>query len=184
MHYTFSDYIVDLVQNSIEAKSSLVIVDLVEEEGRVKLYISDNGTGMDQEELKKVKDPFFTDAKKHKTRETVGLGISFMAQLASQCGATFDVASEKGVGTSVFFSCSTDNPDMAPLGNIASAILSCINMSENCEIKFNRKRGELSYSVLKSELLAAVGDISDAQSLIALRKYLQSQEKTLSKKGT
>jgi C4-dicarboxylate-specific signal transduction histidine kinase len=85
MHRTLSDYIVDLAQNSVEAGSSLVMVDLVERGGRVKVYIGDNGRGMDGETLARVRDPFFTGGGKHEKRR-VGLGISFLAQFMAQCG--------------------------------------------------------------------------------------------------
>lgn len=40
---------------------------------------------MDEETLKKVKDPFFTDGEKHKERK-VGLGIPFLIQAEAAGG--------------------------------------------------------------------------------------------------
>jgi len=174
-----SDYIMDLTQNAVEAGSSVVIVDLIEEEdGRVKVYISDNGKGMDEETLKRVRDPFFTGGGKHEKRK-VGLGISFLAQFMAQCGGTWDIASEKGTGTSLFFEYDGKNLDAPPIGNLASAVVSCITLPGEFELKFTRTlRGE-SYTVTRSEAVEVFGDVNDAEALLTLREYIRNSESEL-----
>ena len=184
MHYSLADYITDLVQNSIEAKSSLIIVDLLEENSTVKVYIIDNGTGMDEATLKRVKDPFFTDGSKHEHRK-VGLGVSFLSQMVSQCEGTWDISSEKGEGTSVFFSYVKSHTDAPPMGNIVSAIMCCMGIEGEYEMKFRRVVDNKEYTVLRSELVDAVGDFSDTDSLLAIRTYLKSlEQEILEKKGS
>lgn len=182
MHCTLSDYIADLVQNAIEAQSSLVKVDVLEKDGFIKVYISDNGTGMDEETLAKVRDPFFTGGGKHERRK-VGLGLSFLAQCVAQCGGTWDISSEKGTGTSLSFSLEQSNPDVPPVGNLVSAMVCCMVMQGSYDLRFHRVYGSDSYSVSRSELFETLGDLQDAQSLIAVRTYLRTLEKELSQKG-
>jgi len=183
MHRTLSDYIVDLVQNSVEAGGSVVIVDLIEwENGTIKVYIADNGSGMDEETLARVRDPFFTDGKKHEKRK-VGLGISFLAQFMAQCGGTWDISSEKGVGTSLYFEYSGKNPDAPPIGDLASTVVCCLTLPGEFDMKFTRALGDDSYTVMRSEVVEVLGDISDAETLIALREFVRSSEKELTEKG-
>ncbi|MFP4162582.1 MAG: sensor histidine kinase [Chitinispirillaceae bacterium] len=182
MHRTVSDYIVDLVQNSIEARSSMVKVEISQESEHIKVYIKDNGTGMDEETLARVRDPFFTGGGKHEKRK-VGLGISFLAQCVAQCGGRWDISSQKGTGTSLFFSFELSNPDSPPLGNLVSAMVCCMGMQGGYDLKIHRAYGKDSYSVQRSELIEALGDLEDAQSLIAVRTYLRTLEKELLQKG-
>ena len=175
MHHTLSDYISDLAQNSVEAGSSVIIVDLVERDGSVKVYISDNGCGMDKETLSKVRDPFFTEQGKH-DRRRVGLGIPFLSQQIAQCGGTLDISSQKDFGTSLFFSYDRKNPDAPPVGDLVNALVTLMGQPGEFELKFTRTSGDKSYSVSRSEATDALGDLRDAQSLIALRKYLRSIE--------
>ena len=180
MHPTLADYIMDLTQNAVEAGSSVVIVDLIEEVGgnRVRVYIADNGKGMDGETLSRVRDPFFTGGGKHEKRK-VGLGISFLAQFMAQCNGKWDIASEKGVGTSLFFEYDGTNLDAPPIGNLASAVVSCLALPGEFELKFTRALGGESYTVTRSEAVEVFGDINDAEALLTLREYIRTSENEL-----
>jgi signal transduction histidine kinase len=182
MHRTLADYIVDLAQNSVEAGSSLVMVDLVERGGLIKVYIADNGSGMDAETLARARDPFFTGGGKHEKRK-VGLGISFLAQFMAQCGGKWDIASEKGTGTSLYFEYDPGNLDAPPVGNLASAVVCCLTQPGEFEFKFTRALDDGSYSVSRSEVAEVLGDLNDAETLIALREFVRANESELTKKG-
>ncbi|MDR3012010.1 MAG: hypothetical protein LBU70_02220 [Chitinispirillales bacterium] len=184
MHRTLSDYIVDLTQNSVEAGSSVVIVDLIEQGFYIKVYISDNGSGMDAEALARARDPFFTDGVKHEKRK-VGLGISFLAQFIAQCDGKWDMTSEAGVGTSLYFEYYGKHPDAPPLGNLASAVVCCMGLPGSFDLKFSRSLDGDSYSVMRSEVIETFGDISDAETLIALREFVRlSENELIINKGT
>ena len=64
----------------------------------VRVCVTDNGTGMDQETLARAIEPFFS------TKETgrgTGLGLSMVHGLAGQLGGHFAIASTPGKGTKV-----------------------------------------------------------------------------------
>lgn len=61
----------------------------------VAIQISDTGTGMTPEVMRKVFDPFFTT----KRREGTGLGLSISQMLATRQGGKISVESEPGLGT-------------------------------------------------------------------------------------
>lgn len=105
----------DIIQNSIRAGASCVEVKMTaDENGFIFIGISDDGKGMDAEQISRVKDPFFTT----RTTRKVGLGISLLSQKAEQCGGELFVNSDLGMGTEVDVSFRTDHPDCPPLGDI------------------------------------------------------------------
>ncbi|MGL4368765.1 MAG: ATP-binding protein, partial [Spirochaetota bacterium] len=76
MHHSVCDFLLDIVQNSIEAGSGVITVDLVEKKGILSVCVGDDGKGMDAETLSRVCDPFCTDGVKHEKR-SIGLGLPF-----------------------------------------------------------------------------------------------------------
>ena len=96
MHYTLSDMILDLVQNSIEAKAPRITLDLIRSGNILTVRLADNGCGMTEGELKKASDPFYTDGIKHSGRK-IGLGIPFLIQTVEQADGSFEIQSEKDI---------------------------------------------------------------------------------------
>lgn len=176
MHYTICDVVLDLIHNSIEAGATLVELSLIEDARTITVVVKDNGKGMDAETLKRVKDPFFTDGEKHTARK-VGLGIPFLVQMAGQVQGTWNIDSEPGIGTTVSFSLPSQHIDLPPVGDIPSCLLSAFCFSEHADIAVHRFRdGNEAYSVKRSEILDAVGDLTDAQALLLAKQYLESLE--------
>ncbi|MBF0484080.1 MAG: PAS domain-containing protein [Candidatus Omnitrophica bacterium] len=66
------------------------------EDGRVQIKISDEGLGIDAENLKRVFDPFFTTK-----AQGTGLGLTVCKQIVTLHGGTIDITSKKGEGTTV-----------------------------------------------------------------------------------
>lgn len=106
--------ILDIAQNSISAGASLITIEVSEDtrEHLLSLTVSDNGCGMDEETLRNVCDPFFTT----RTTRKVGMGIPLFRLAAEQTGGSFEITSEKGVGTSTKAVFHSDSIDFTPLG--------------------------------------------------------------------
>jgi hypothetical protein len=137
---------------------------------------------MNEETLNRVRDPFFTDGRKHEKRK-VGLGISFLAQFMAQCGGKWDISSEVGTGTSLYFEYDSKNPDAPPVGSLPSAVVCCMGLPGEFDLKFSRSLDGESYSITRSEAVEALGDLNDADALIALREFIKLSENELIKKG-
>ena len=184
MHAEIADFLVDCLQNSVEAKASKVILNYTEYAGdRIEVDIIDNGCGMSPEIMKKVQDPFFTDGTKHIKRK-VGLGIPFLMQAVSLSGGKFSLESEVGKGTKFSFSFDLKNIDTPPQGDISAAVLQTMMFDGDFEFEVNRRRfkdgKETGYTVLKTELIDALGgDLSDASSIKLAKDFLRSQEEDL-----
>ena len=113
-------HILDIVENSINAGSSRIEVRIVTDEkaDHLGLSIADDGRGMDEEELEKARDPFYTS----KPGKRVGLGIPLLAQAAREGGGEFSIRSAAGGGTLLKATFRMSHPDTKPLGDIAGTM--------------------------------------------------------------
>ena len=125
-------HILDIVQNSIRANANLIEV-IVEEDQFNDLYyieISDNGFGIDEEQIAIISDPFFTT----RTTRKIGLGISLFKQNAEQTGGSLVLNSVKGEGTKLKAVFSLKHVDRPIMGDIAGTMTLLIGA--NPEIRF------------------------------------------------
>lgn len=181
MHAAICDFILDVVQNSVEAGARIVELDLREEGGAISVRLTDDGRGMTEKELADALDPFHTDGTKHAARR-VGLGLPFLSQAVEAVGGEFALRSRKGEGTELRFSFPAGHLDTPPLGPVSSLIRSAMVFDGGYELRVRRRReagrkvAGTEYELSRSELEEAVGDLSSASSLILLGRYLESLE--------
>ena len=145
--------ILDVAQNSISAKASLVTI-LVDTVGKMMtVTIEDDGCGMTAEQVKSVTDPFYTT---RKTR-SVGLGVPLFKMSAEMSGGEFEIKSEVGKGTVVKAIFDTSNVDCMPLGDINATISSLIQLNPDIDFRYRRsidsKEFELDTRQLREVLL-------------------------------
>ena len=116
--------ILDIAENSIRAGASLVEISVVRStpSQTLSVTVEDNGCGMNEEQVKRAADPFFT------TRSTrpVGLGLPFFKMTAEMTGGRFSLCSTPGVGTRVEADYCYGHIDMFPLGDIPSTMIALI----------------------------------------------------------
>jgi two-component system NtrC family sensor kinase len=97
--------LINLMLNSIQAMErggTLTIRTFGENEGNVGLEVKDTGVGIPPSHLKKIFDPFFTTKS-----EGTGLGLSISLKILETHGATIDVHSKEGKGSTftIHFPC-------------------------------------------------------------------------------
>lgn len=112
--------ILDIAENSVRAKASLIEIEVSVDTGSdtLTVIVKDNGCGMSKEQLEKVQDPFYTT----RTTRRVGLGIPFFKQAAESTGGSFSITSEIGKGTVAEAVFRLSHIDRMPLGDISSTI--------------------------------------------------------------
>jgi hypothetical protein len=191
MHFTLADLVTDITQNATESGADLVELEIRESEKgangspEFRFTVKDNGKGMSGEDLKRAQDPFVTDGIKHPHRK-VGLGVPFLIQTAEQSGGGWKMNSVKddgggaAHGTEVcawFDAANVDTPPGGDLPGLFRTVLLFPGPSEMVIRRFRDSGGrELDYELRKSELVEALGDLDDTQSLILLDRYLRSLE--------
>jgi signal transduction histidine kinase len=92
--------IVNIIMNAAQAmpQGGAIGVTTEMKEGVVLLAVSDEGTGIAEENLRKIFDPYFTTKRKG---EGTGLGLSLCKKLAEANGGTIEVESRVGRGTTM-----------------------------------------------------------------------------------
>lgn len=129
-------HVLDIANNSITAHSTLleIIIDTDTNKNRLSIVINDNGKGMSDEFLEKVRNPFTTS----RTTRAVGLGIPLFEQSALSTGGGFDITSVLGNGTTVTAWFVLDHIDRQPLGDMPSTITTLIQGSPETELVFRQ----------------------------------------------
>jgi hypothetical protein len=178
MHATLSDLITDLVQNSIEAEAAEIQLNIEETEQRFNIEITDNGKGMSAETLEKVRDPFYTDGRKHRHRK-VGLGLPFLFQTAEMTGGKAEIRSTEGAGTTVCCSLDRRHVDLPAFGNWVTAATTLLTYGFEGELTIRRQRNGRGYTLIKTELEEAVGGLNDTSSLGLLKQFIEGNEQDL-----
>jgi hypothetical protein len=182
MHRTVGDFILDLADNSIEAQSTRLEIKILTSDDEITIRIIDNGTGMDTDLLERVKDPYYTDGKKHPGRR-VGLGIPFLIQTVEQCRGSYSIESEPGKGTQLSFSFPVGHIDTPPLGDIGDTLSAVLVKPGEFEAVLEHRRTDggrkRSYRILRSELIEALGEIESVASQRLVRQYLASHEEEI-----
>lgn len=184
MHRFITDFILDITQNSFEANSNHVCLQIEEDQRYLKFTVRDDGKGMSDETLRKVLDPYYTDGIKHSKRK-VGLGLPLLVQTIRETNGKFDINSKLGEGTVVncmFDMCNIDTP---PLGDIPSTLLALFNDPSSKDFIVKRliktDKGGDSYELSKKELIEVLGSFDSVSELILLRDFLKNQEDELQK---
>ncbi len=133
-------HILDIAENSIRAGSTKIRVDILEKPGEdlLRVCITDNGPGMDEETQKRATDPFFTS----KPGKRVGLGISLLAQAAREGGGKLELTSIPGGGVTLNAEFEYGHPDRKPLGDISGTIRLLRFTHPEIEFIYHHERNE------------------------------------------
>jgi hypothetical protein len=175
MHATLCDMITDLVQNAIEADASEIRLNVEETKSNLTVVIADNGKGMDAETLDRAKDPFYTDGRKHRLRK-VGLGLPFLFQTCEMTGGSAGIESAPGRGTIVTFRLDRTHVDVPEFGDFTMAALTLLTYGFDGNLKIEHTVNGNRYSMSKTELQEALGDLNDLESLTLLKQFIEQNE--------
>ena len=171
--------VLDIVQNSISARATLILLDVISDTAANKLTITvrDNGGGMTEEQVRSVTDPFFTS---RKTRR-VGLGVPFFKMAAEMTGGSFEIGSQVGVGTFLCAEFCTDSIDCMPLGDINGTVHALVTLNPQIDFVYTRRIDSRSFTLDTRELREILGDIEFSEPEVAtfIREYLDANDPQL-----
>ena len=94
--------ITNLADNALKAcrENGKVIIGCKKENEKTVLWVSDNGVGMTEEQIKRITEPFYrTDRSRSREEGGTGLGLSLCEKIANAHGAILSFESEIGKGT-------------------------------------------------------------------------------------
>ena len=172
--------ILDIAQNSVTARSTLIKIELCETEDVLEIKISDNGCGMSKEMVESVTSPFTTS----RTTRKVGLGIPLFKMAAEQTEGTFYITSrsEKDYpddhGT---VTCATFNKkhlDFTPLGDIINTVVTLIQGMGDIDLVFSHRSEELDVLLDTRHLKEILGTdipLSTPDVLVWINEFLKEK---------
>ena len=113
-------HLLDIVHNALRAKATLVEITLVEDNARdlLRLQVSDNGCGMDEDIRRQAIDPYYTSRKSRH----VGLGLSLLKQNSERTGGRFQLESTPGRGTLVQADFVKSHLDLPAIGDLPGTL--------------------------------------------------------------
>ncbi len=151
--------ILDIVENSVKAGASITEIGITEAGELLTLRIADNGSGMTEEVLKTVTDPFYTT----RTTRKVGMGIPLLKLEAELTGGGLSIISkhvseyplEHGtVVTATFYK---NHIDYTPLGDVVESITTLIQGHPDIDFIFIHKTEDKEVSLDTRELREVLG---------------------------
>ncbi len=171
-------HILDIVQNSIEAGATLVELTIEEDPAAdwLTITVQDNGHGMDEEQLARVFDPFFT------TRDTrrIGLGLPLFKAAAERCNGDLTITSQPGKGTRVQATFQRSHIDRAPLGDM-SLTLAPLIVAAKCDLHYRHQVGGENFEFNTVTLKRELGDVPLAHPYVYqwLREFIAAGEEQI-----
>ncbi len=136
--------ILDIAENSVKAGATLTEINISETDETITLAIIDNGSGMTDEVLETVTNPFYTT----RTTRKVGMGLPLLKLEAEMTGGSVTVESRHfsdyptdhgTVVTAVFYK---NHIDCTPLGDVVSSITTLIQGHPDIDFLFIHKIGD------------------------------------------
>ena len=174
-------HILDIMQNSVRAKASLIQLTIIEDirNDLFEICIEDNGKGMSKEMVVSVTDPFVTC----RTTRRVGLGIPLLKAAAELTGGGIELTSELGVGTVITARFGHSHIDRQPLGDIKSTLVETIASFEEIDFVYTHRVDDSEYVLDTREMRKILGGVSfNTPDVMAwLSEFIKENEEELYK---
>jgi len=165
-------HVLDVIQNSIEAGATRVLIDVIEDQARdlLSVVIADNGRGMSPDLVARVTDPFVTT----RTTRRVGLGLPLLADSARQSGGTLTVASAEGEGTQVTATFGLSSIDRPPLGDMATTVGCVLAANPSLDVDYRHRSGEREFVFRTADIRERLDGVSFSDPAVYgfIREYI------------
>ncbi len=143
--------ILDIVQNSIRAKASEISISITESDlsDLYMITVTDNGTGIPEDIIKNVTDPFVTT----RTKRRMGLGLPLLKYHAEMTGGSLEIESVPEKGTKITASFSNHHIDRQPLGDIVGVLMISIAANPGIEFRYyhSTDKGDYNFSTAETK---------------------------------
>ena len=177
--------ILDITENSTKAKAEFVTIKIMEDDETLRIIIGDNGTGMTEDTLLSVANPFYTT----RTTRKVGLGIPLFRMAAEMTGGELTIKSKhidehpQNHGTTVSALFYKNHIDFTPLGDLISTLTTLIQGHPDVDFLFNHAIGENVVSLDTRELRAVLDGVplDTFEVLVWIKDNLTEQYKEIKK---
>ena len=98
----FKSVMINLIDNSVKAKANEIRIDGYKKEDSYIIEVSDNGMGIPENELGRVKEAFYmVDKSRSRSQHGAGLGLALCDRIVKLHNGRLDIESKYGEGTTV-----------------------------------------------------------------------------------
>ncbi len=171
--------ILDIAENSVKAGASLTEITVLEKGETLTLTITDNGSGMTDEILKSVTDPFCTT----RTTRKVGMGLPLLKLEAEMTGGSLAIESRhfeefpENHGTTVTAVFYKNHIDCVPLGDTVATITTLIQGHPDRDFLFTHIIEDKEITLDTRELRNVLEDVPlDSYEILKwIEEYLNEQ---------
>ncbi len=128
-------HLLDIAHNSVSAKAGNITISVEEDSSsdELRMWVTDDGVGMDSATVSMVTDPFMTS----RTTRNVGLGIPLLKAAAEACGGDLVIHSTPRVGTRIDVNFQRSHIDRMPLGDLPETFLTLLVGCPQIHWRFN-----------------------------------------------
>lgn len=172
-------HILDIAQNSIRAGARNISISFAEsgKASTLVIEVTDDGSGMAQEVLERVTDPFYTS----RTTRKVGLGIPLFMHNAEASGGRLQIRSEQGRGTTLTATFGLDHIDRPPLGDMAGVMVMLAGANPELRFIYRHRAEEDEFVFDTAEVEEALGGvpISDPKVMRFLKEMINENLEAL-----
>ena len=184
MMQDFAMHILDLAHNSIRANAKTLDLRILEDPNndRFEVELRDDGCGMDEDMLKKARDPFYTT----RTTRKIGLGIPLFEGTATQCQGEFTLRSVVNQGTRISASMKYSHIDRPPLGDLGLTVAMILQANPKMRFRLDYTYEKQKFRLDSEEIQATLGDdvtIDEPEILLFIQDYVREHIKTLQQGG-
>lgn len=153
-------HILDLVENSIRAQATRVVVRVEADAARdlLRIVVEDDGTGL-AVAPDDAADPFFTTKRGKRT----GLGLSLFRAAAEQAGGRMTIGRAAAGGVIVTAEMRLAHVDRNPVGDLAGTFAALVLTAPEIDFRFQLRLGDRASDIHVADLAEA-----DAPSALAL----------------
>lgn len=170
-----SYHVLDIANNSVRANAKEIVIKIIEnsEKNILTICIKDNGSGMKQEMLKDILNPFTTS----RTLRKVGLGLPLLNDTCTMCNGTLSITSQIGVGTNVEASMELEHIDRPPMGDIASTMTTLITSNEKINVIYYHEKDKKIVDISTADIKEVLGDVPLAMPQVSkwLRNHIMEE---------
>jgi signal transduction histidine kinase len=174
-------HILDIAENSIRAGAKEIAISVIKEtvEDLLTVIIKDNGSGMNDVQMKMATNPFFTG----KSGRKIGLGLPLLEEAARIANGSLSIESKTNVGTMITAVFNWSHIDRKPIGKISETIVALITSYPDVDFTLNIKCDERDFNFTTKEVKTKLQDIAiNSSSVLSfIEKYIEENTESFLK---
>ena len=152
-----SCHILDLARNSLEARATNLEITVTEnpEENLLEFQVRDNGRGIDEKDISKILDPFYTT----KESKKIGLGIPLLSEAVKVCGGSLTIKPLSPGGIEITAGFPYHHLDRAPLGDLPGTISVLLAAGNSFNLIYRHRYNRKTFILNTKEIRLQLGEV-------------------------